>query len=241
MRNSQKSERKERPPKRQTNMQTIAIVEDDTYISDLLYETLTAEGYAVIRAWSGTEALLLFQKAAPDLILLDLMLPGLSGEALLPHIKRIPVIVLSAKAGTDDKVKLLLEGASDYLTKPFEMRELLARIAVQLRKRAADNAPLLSAANLTLNTDTRELTVAERPVHLTRTEFAILKNLLQNPAQVISKSTLLDKISLDSPDCMESSLKVHISNLRRKLKEAGAKVDIEAVWGIGFRLLFTNS
>lgn len=222
-------------------MQTIAIVEDDTYISDLLYETLTAEGYAVIRAWSGTEALLLFQKAAPDLILLDLMLPGLSGEALLPHIKRIPVIVLSAKAGTDDKVKLLLEGASDYLTKPFEMRELLARIAVQLRKRAADNAPLLSAANLTLNTDTRELTVAERPVHLTRTEFAILKNLLQNPAQVISKSTLLDKISLDSPDCMESSLKVHISNLRRKLKEAGAKVDIEAVWGIGFRLLFTNS
>lgn len=222
-------------------MQTIAIVEDDTYISDLLYETLTAEGYAVIRAWSGTEALLLFQKAAPDLILLDLMLPGLSGEALLPHIKRIPVIVLSAKAGTDDKVKLLLEGASDYLTKPFEMRELLARIAVQLRKRAADNAPLLSATNLTLNTDTRELTVAERPVHLTRTEFAILKNLLQNPAQVISKSTLLDKISLDSPDCMESSLKVHISNLRRKLKEAGAKVDIEAVWGIGFRLLFTNS
>lgn len=222
-------------------MQTIAIVEDDTYISDLLYETLTAEGYAVIRAWSGTEALLLFQKAAPDLILLDLMLPGLSGEALLPHIKRIPVIVLSAKAGTDDKVKLLLEGASDYLTKPFEMRELLARIAVQLRKRAADNAPLLSAANLTLNTDTRELTVSERPVHLTRTEFAILKNLLQNPAQVISKSTLLDKISLDSPDCMESSLKVHISNLRRKLKEAGAKVDIEAVWGIGFRLLFTNS
>lgn len=222
-------------------MQTIAIVEDDTYISDLLYETLTAEGYAVIRAWSGTEALLLFQKAAPDLILLDLMLPGLSGEALLPHIKRIPVIVLSAKAGTDDKVKLLLEGASDYLTKPFEMRELLARIAVQLRKRAADNAPLFSAANLTLNTDTRELTVAERPVHLTRTEFAILKNLLQNPAQVISKSTLLDKISLDSPDCMESSLKVHISNLRRKLKEAGAKVDIEAVWGIGFRLLFTNS
>lgn len=222
-------------------MQTIAIVEDDTYISDLLFESLTEEGYAVLRAWSGTEALLLFQKTTPDLILLDLMLPGLSGESLLPHIKRVPVIVLSARADTDDKVKLLLEGASDYLTKPFEMRELLARIAVQLRKKTADNSPLLSAANVTLNTDTRELTVAEHAVHLTRTEFAILKNLLQNPSQVISKSTLLDKISLDSPDCMESSLKVHISNLRRKLREAGAKVDIEAVWGIGFRLLFTDS
>lgn len=223
-------------------MSKIAIVEDDTYINDLLCEALTAEGYDVLRAWSGTEALLLFQKTTPDLILLDLMLPGLSGEELLPRIRQIPVIILSAKAETGDKVNLLLNGAADYLTKPFEMPELLARIAVQLRKSNTSNAaPLLAAANLTLHTDTRECLVEEHPVHLTRTEFAILKNLLQNPSQVLSKSTLLDRISLDCPDCMESSLKVHISNLRKKLKTADAKIDIEAVWGIGFRILFTES
>lgn len=222
-------------------MSTIAIVEDDTYINDLLQETLTAEGYTVLRAWSGTEAMLLFEKITPDLVLLDLMLPGLSGEELLPRIKGIPVIVLSAKSGIDDKVQLLLGGASDYLTKPFEMEELLARIAVQLRKDSTDNSVLLSKANLTLNTDTRELLVNEYPVHLTRTEFAILKVLMQNSTRVISKSGLLEKISPESPDCMESSLKVHISNLRKKLKVAEAAIDIEAVWGIGFRIIFTNS
>lgn len=221
-------------------MSTIAIVEDDIYISNLLLEALTAEGYSVLQAWSGTEALLLLQKATPDLILMDLMLPGLSGEELLPHIKGIPVIVLSAKAGVDSKVNLLLNGAADYLTKPFEMQELLARITVQLRKKATDALPLLSVGNLTLNTDTREFLVKDCPVHLTRTEFAILKVLMQNTSQVISKSTLLDKISPDSPDCMESSLKVHMSNLRKKLKEADGTVDIEAVWGIGFRI-FTKS
>lgn len=221
---------------------TIAIVEDDIYISNLLLETLTGEGYGVLQAWSGTEALLLFEKSLPDLVLLDLMLPGITGEELLPHIREIPVIVLSAMAKVDDKVRLLLGGAADYIAKPFEMRELLARIEVQFRKNTAGGGmPLLVASNLTLNTDTRELQVEGRPVHLTRTEFAILKSLMENPGQVLSRSVLLDRVGMESPDCMESSLKVHVSNLRRKLAGAGAEADIEAVWGIGFRIIFTNS
>lgn len=221
---------------------TIAIVEDDIYISNLLLEALTGEGYGVLQAWSGTEALLLFEKSLPDLVLLDLMLPGITGEELLPHIREIPVIVLSARAKVDDKVRLLLDGAADYIAKPFEMRELLARIEVQFRKNTAGRGmPLLAASNLILNTDTRELQVGGCPVHLTRTEFAILKSLMGNPGQVLSRSALLDKVGMESPDCMESSLKVHVSNLRRKLAGAGAEADIEAVWGIGFRIIFTNS
>lgn len=124
-------------------MYTIAVIEDDEYIGSLLEESLTAEGYHVIRAWSGTEALLLLEKRRPDLILLDLMLPGLSGEAVLPRICNTPVIILSAKTGVGGKVDLLLGGAVDYITKPFEMKELLARIAVQLRRLpAAPSRPL---------------------------------------------------------------------------------------------------
>lgn len=217
-------------------MKTIAVIEDDTYIGNLLEESLSAQGYRVIRAWSGTEALLLLEKQRPDLILLDLMLPGLSGEELLPRLKGTPVIVVSAKAGIDDKVKLLLEGASDYLTKPFEMKELLARITVQLRRGGEGQYSLLTAGSLRLDTDTRELLVNGTPVHLTRTEFALLKRLMQNPGRAVSKSALLEDISRDTPDCTESSLKIHISNLRRKLKEADDKTSIESVWGIGFRL-----
>ncbi|MCM1025640.1 MAG: response regulator transcription factor [Roseburia sp.] len=217
-------------------MKTIAIVEDDSYIGNLLAESLEAEHYHVIRAWSGTEALMLFERQRPDLVLLDLMLPGLSGEDLLPHIRNIPVIVVSARAETDDKVKLLLDGAADYLTKPFEIRELLARIAVQLRRGPEAQASRLSVGDLTLDTDTRQLLVQGFPVHLTRTEFALLKKLMRNPARPISKSALLEDISLDTPDCTESSLKIHISNLRKKLREADGKDHIESVWGIGFRL-----
>lgn len=217
-------------------MKTIAIIEDDEYISGLLTEALTEEGYGVVRAYSGTEALMLLEKKRPDLILMDLMLPGLSGENLLPRCKGIPVIVVSAKAGVEDKVKLLLDGAADYVTKPFHVRELLARIAVRLREAQETATAILEAAGLRMDTVTREAWAGETPVHLTRTEFAILKILMQNPTQVVSKSALLDKISSDTPDCGENSLKVHISNLRKKLKAAGGREYIEAVWGIGFKL-----
>lgn len=217
-------------------MKTIAIIEDDEYIGGLLTEALTEEGYGVVRAYSGTEALMLLEKKRPDLILMDLMLPGLSGENLLPRCKGIPVIVVSAKAGVEDKVKLLLDGAVDYVTKPFHVRELLARIEVRLREAQEPETAILRADGLRMDTVTREVWAGESPVHLTRTEFAILKILMLNPTQVISKSALLDKISSDTPDCGENSLKVHISNLRKKLKTAGGREYIEAVWGIGFKL-----
>jgi len=218
-------------------LKTILIVDDDVYIGDMLEELLTKENYDVGRAYSGTEALMYLSSRRPDLILLDLMLPGLSGEELLPLIKGIPVIVVSAKAEVSDKVSLLLGGAADYVTKPFDTSELLARITVQLRKNdVPESSDILSYDTIRLNTETRAVTVSDTPVRLTQTEYAILKLLMANPSQVITKSVMLDRISEDTPDCTESSLKVHISNLRKKLKAVNGKDYIEAVWGIGFKL-----
>ncbi|MDE7222616.1 MAG: response regulator transcription factor [Acetatifactor sp.] len=221
---------------------TIAVIEDDQPISNLLYESLTHEGYEVLRAYSGTEALYLLERHCPDLILLDLMLPGLSGEELLSRLTGIPVIVVSARVTTEDKVKLLLDGAADYITKPFELSELLARITVQLRRAESPQlAPILEAGPLQLDTASQELTLGDTPVHLTRTEYAILKLLMQRPGQVIARSVLLEHISRDTPDCTEGSLKQHISNLRGKLRETDSHDYIESVWGIGFRLTLRES
>ena len=135
-------------------MKQILIIDDDLYIGNMLEEVLRKENYQVLRAYSGTEAILLLPSVKPDLILLDLMLPGLSGEELLPRIKDFPVIVLSAKVDVDSKVKLLLEGAVDYVTKPFETKELLARITVALRKNNSPVGNILSFADLHLDTET---------------------------------------------------------------------------------------
>ncbi len=219
-------------------MKHIFIVDDDIHIGNMLEDALQREGYKVSRAYSGTEALLVLSTQTPDLILLDLMLPGLNGEEVLPKIQGIPVIILSAKSETAHKVQLLLDGACDYITKPFDLTELLARITVQLRN--ASSQPILrhtlTFQEINLNTETHSVSVQDRPVKLTRTEYAILKLLMENPSQVITKSVLLDRISEDTPDCMESSLKVHISNLRKKLKASTDKDYIEAVWGIGFKM-----
>lgn len=218
-------------------MKTIAIIDDDVQIGDVLTKILENEGYGVMRAYSGTEALYLLSQKKPDLILLDLMLPGLSGEEVLLHIKNIPVIVLSAKVDVQDKINLLLEGAVDYMTKPFDPDELLARIIVGLRKKEiVDDSDVFMVNDLTLDASSQEVTVGNRLVKLTRTEFAILKLLMMNPKRVISKSVLLDRISIDTPDCTERSLKQHISNLRKKLQEATGRDYIETVWGIGFKL-----
>ena len=218
-------------------MQTILIIDDDQAIGDLEQEVLERDGYAVLRAYSGTEAQLMLKNVRPDLILLDLMLPGLSGEELLPQIKGVPVIIVSAKADVQDKVELLLSGAADYLTKPFDTKELLARIAVRLRETAhSPSAVVLSCGELTLDTSSHEVRISGMPVMLTRTEYAILKLLMQNSGQVLAKSVLLDRISEDTPDCTENSLKTHISNLRGKLREISHSDYIESVWGIGFRL-----
>lgn len=218
-------------------MKRILIIDDDEHIGNLEQELLEREGYAVLRAYSGTEALLLLKRTRPDLVLLDLMLPGLSGEALLPELDGIPVIVVSAKAGVEDKTALLLGGAADYLTKPFDVRELLARVAVRLREAARSPlAQVCVCGDLVMDLSARRVTAAGTVVPLTRTEYAILKLLIQNPGQAVAKSTILDRISADTPDCTESSLKTHISHLRAKLREASGKDYVESVWGIGFLL-----
>lgn len=214
----------------------ILVVDDDIQIGNLLEEVLGREGYAVWRAYSGTEALLLLSAKRPDLILLDLMLPGLSGEGLLPKIEGIPVIVVSAKADVSDKVSLLRGGAADYITKPFDTRELLARVAVQLRAAEGGRAAVYTHGCLALDPASHSVTAAGKPVALTKTEYAILKLLMKNPSQVLAKSVILDRISLDTPDCTERSLKQHVSNLRRKLQEACGEDSIESVWGIGFKM-----
>lgn len=218
-------------------MKTIAIIEDDIHIGNLLEEVLQKAGYQTLRAYSGTEALYMLSHHRPDLILLDLMLPGMSGEEVLSRVKDIPVIVVSAKADVQDKVKLLLGGAVDYVTKPFSTEELLARISVNLRKSSASpKGEVLHVNDLTMDHASHEVRVKDTLIHLTRTEYAILKLLMMNPDQVMTKTVMLERISMDTPDCTESSLRQHMSNLRKKLREAGDKAYIEAVWGIGFKL-----
>ena len=218
-------------------MQTILIIDDDVTIGNLEQEVLERAGYAVQRAYSGSEALLLLKESRPALVLLDLMLPGLPGEDILPRIQGIPVIVVSAKATVEDKVDLLLGGAADYLTKPFDTKELLARITVRLRENEGSSlAAVYTWDGLTLDTASHSVCVCGQQVALTRTEYAILKLLIQNPKQVIAKSVLLDRISMDTPDCTENSLKTHISHLRSKLRQASGRDYVESVWGIGFKL-----
>ncbi len=218
-------------------MKNILIVDDDIYIGNALEEILLQNGYKVSRAYSGTEAVFAVSYNIPDLILLDLMLPGMDGEDVLKHINNIPVIVMSAKADIENKVNLLLNGAVDYVTKPFNTKELLARIAVQLRTfENCGKKTVISFDDISLNTETTEVCVGDTEIRLTRTEYAILKTLILNQANIISKSALLERICSDTPDCTESSLKTHISHLRNKLSAVGGKDYIETIWGIGFRL-----
>lgn len=218
-------------------IKNILIIDDDLSIGNMVEEVLQKEGYSTMRAYSGTEALLILSSDTPDLILLDLMLPGLNGEEILPKMKDIPVIVVSAKVGVDDKVNLLMSGAADYITKPFDTKELLARIAVQFRKSAYSSVgDKLVFHDIVLDKRLYKVFIKDTCVKLTKTEYAILKLLMENPSQVITKSVVLDRISADTPDCVESSLKVHISNLRKKLKEVSGKNYIESVWGIGFKM-----
>jgi len=222
-------------------MKNIMIIDDDVYIGDMLEETLHKAGYETMRAFSGTEAVYVLEKKTPDLILLDLMLPGMCGEQVLAKIQGIPVIVVSARVELEDKVKLLLGGAVDYVTKPFHVEELMARIQVHLRNPVSrEKRTILTYDEIEMDVEEYLVCVNHVPVKLTKTEYAILKMLLQNSAQVITKSQILDLISIDTPDCTETSLKVHISNLRKRLWDVNGVDYIEAVWGIGFKLRERN-
>ena len=223
-------------------MKKILVVEDDMDIHNLIKNVLAKERYDVISAYSGTEALLLIEKKDLDLILLDLMIPGLSGEEIIKKVKNIPIIVISAKISSEDKVNALSIGANDYITKPFDTSELLARIKVQLRLSKKDNNVSLSYKDMILDKNSHTLYIKDKNINLTKTEYTILRQLLLNPKQIITKTKLIqllnenDKINLETQVCDENSLKVHISNIRKKIKKVTEQQYIESLWGIGFKL-----
>ena len=223
------------------NQYKIMLVDDEPAILDLLERALNIEGfYNITKIDNGLSAVTTCREMEPDVMVLDVMLPDIDGYEVCKQIREFshcPVLFLSSKNDELDKILGLAVGGDDYVTKPFELRELLARIAVQLRLRPASAASsVLTLGGLSMDSDTHTVTASGSEVHLTRTEYAILKLLLKNPSQVITKSLLLDRISEDTPDCTDNSLKMHVSNLRRKLREADGKDYIEAVWGIGFKM-----
>lgn len=222
-------------------MNLILIVEDDTYINNLLQETLQKEGYFCTQAFSGTEGKLLLERDSFDLILLDLMLPGMPGEELLHLIRKnssTPVIVLTAKDEIDQKVDVLKSGADDYITKPFDIKEVLARIEVQFRKNTGTvPADTISYQGMTLNKSLYCITVNDQELpKLTRQEFSILELLLTNPTKVFSKEDIFEYAWDDYYMGETKTLDVHISNIRKKIRAITPDEYIETVWGIGYRL-----
>ena len=219
----------------------ILVVEDDANINDLLKEALEREGYRCTQAFSGTEAKLLLEKNYYSVILLDLMLPGIPGEEVLKEIRRRgnePVIILTAKDTIDDKVEFLRNGADDYVIKPFDIKEIVARVEVQLRRRGE----LLCEEELSyhgLKLDKEHFCVMVDGAELskiTKQEFAILELLLKHPKKVFSKEEIFEYAWEDSYMGETKTLDVHISHIRKKIKEVTEKEYIETVWGIGYRL-----
>ena len=222
---------------------TILIIEDDADISQLLYTALSKAGYDAVQAYSGTEGKMLLgmKEKRFALILLDLMLPGISGEELLSFIRSdsdIPVIVLTAKDELDDKISVLIGGADDYITKPFVIPEVLARIQVQLRHAVKEQeSDRLTYRDMVLDKTTRQVMIGGSPLpKITKQEFAILELLIRHPKQVYSKEDIFE-YAWEEPYIGETkTLDVHISNIRKKIKAVSSDEYIETVWGIGYRL-----
>lgn len=219
----------------------ILVIEDDTDINNVIADTLTKAGYICTQAFSGTEALLYLERENYALAVMDLMLPGLSGEDLLPKLKEkqsIPVIVVSAKDGLDSKINLLTSGAEDYITKPFEIQELVARVGVQIRRFAGseETPKQLQYKDLVLNQASFTASANGEEIVLTKQEFKILELLLSYPNKVFSKQDIYDYAWNDIYIGEDKTINVHISNIRKKLKVVSSEEYIETVWGIGFRL-----
>lgn len=225
----------------------ILIAEDDEDINDLLRDMLRDNGYEVSCAYSGTEALIYLNHEKIDLVLLDLMLPGKTGEEVLEEIKNkyeIPVIIISAKEESGIKPRLLRAGAEDFITKPFDLDEVLARIEVNIRRKNNRGSNKLSIDDnlykykeITLNSNTREAFVNDRLLTLTLREFEILTLLIKYPNKVFSKDNIFKSVWGAEFISDDNTITVHISNLRSKISKAQAKEDyIKTIWGIGYKL-----
>ncbi|MCR5306926.1 MAG: response regulator transcription factor [Oscillospiraceae bacterium] len=219
---------------------TVLIIEDDAEINDMLRILLQQNGYRTVSAYSGTEALLV-QSGEIGCILLDLMLPGRSGEEIIRELKQkhgSPVIVMSAIHDVEKKVNLFSLGADDYITKPFHNDELLARIAARLRSPDGSKpASALTFRDLVLDTEQYTVTCAGKTVELSRHEFALLRLLMEHPERTCTKSIIYDTVWDYENSADDNTLNVHISKLRKKLKECSPDTEyIETVWGIGYRM-----
>ena len=221
-------------------MARILIIEDDTDINNSTAAYLRRQGCVCAQAFSGTEGLLLWRQGGFDLLLVDLMLPGLSGSELIAEVRktsRVPAIVLSARTELSGKVELLGSGADDYMTKPCQLEELWARIQVQLRHaRAGSFGEPLRFREWTLDPEGMTLTAAGRPVNLTAHEFRIVELLAGSPRRVFTRQQIYEAVWQEAYAVEDKTITVHISNIRAKLRPSGTDAYIQTVWGIGFKL-----
>lgn len=222
-------------------MKHVLIVEDDIYIGEMLKDLLTKNGYDVINAYSGTEAVLLLEKEHFQLVLLDLMLPGMNGREVLSVVKEkteAKVIIMSAISDLSSKVELLKKGADDYLIKPFHNDELLARMEAVLRrgKEPTEEATVLQYKDLVLDKESRVVTIHGKEVSLTKREFLILELLMSYPCKVFTKNNIFESVYQEEFVGEDNTINVHISNIRQKLAKVTKEEYIETVWGIGFRM-----
>ena len=221
-------------------MATILIIEDDMAIHSLIKEALTLNGFDTLSAYSGTEGKMVFEQNQVDVVLLDLMLPGMDGEEFLQEIRlnsTVPVMVISAKNDQQSKLELLTNGADDYITKPFDVKELLVRINIQLRHAAKDafsEMKEIHYKDICVNVDTREVKINDQPLHLTGREYAILLLFLENPKKVFSRANIYESVWNEPYFDGDKTINMHISNLRNKLNSDETNY-IKTIWGIGFK------